>query len=190
MYWCNPVKKYTIYIGLLLLLSGSYACNKPEIKETGARLSYFDLKGYFNSEAARLTRQNPQVYKTVAHNDEAESHKLHIGSWPKELELFTESDINKPAWKLSYTVQANEDSLVYKAKYPDLKTRKIVITKKAGKVTAIAIINNARNILYNTTEKLVYNPNLYYSIEKMQRVKIMGANSYRIKGIFNDGQAL
>jgi hypothetical protein len=47
MYWYKPIKKYTIYTGVLLLLSGSYACNKPEIKETGAQLKYFDLKGVF-----------------------------------------------------------------------------------------------------------------------------------------------
>jgi hypothetical protein len=184
MYWYKLIKKHTIYTGLLLLLCSGYACNKPEIKETGAQLKYFDLKEYFHKEALRLTGQNPLVNKTVAHNGAAENKKTHIGSWAKELNLFTESDINKPAWKLSYDVQANDDSVVYKAKYPELKTREIIIRKKAGQVTAIAIVNKTHNILYNTTEKLIYAPGLYYLIEKMQHVKIMGANNYRIKGEF------
>jgi hypothetical protein len=184
MYWYNPIKKYSIYTGVLLLLCGSYACNKPEIKETGAELKYFDLKEYFKKEATRLTGQNPQVDKTVAHNGTAENKKVHIGNWEKELNLFTESDINKPAWKLSYDVQANSDSIVYKAKYPELETRQITIRKKAGQISEIDIINNTHNILYNTTEKLVYAPNAYYLIEKMQQVKVMGANNYRIKGNF------
>ncbi|RYU91128.1 hypothetical protein EWM62_04085 [Mucilaginibacter terrigena] len=185
MYWYKPLKKYTIYTGVLLLLGGSYACNKPEIKETGAELKYFDLKGYFGKQDTLLTKQNPEVNKSVAHNGAAENKKVHITSWKKELNLFTESDINKPAWKLSYSVQANDDSIVYKAKFPELKTREIIIRKKAGEITSIAIINNTRNILYNTTEKLIYAPGLYYLIEKMQQVKIMGANGYRIKGVFN-----
>jgi hypothetical protein len=184
MYWYKSITKYTIYTSVLLLLCGSYACNKPEIKETGAELKYFDIKEYFNKEAQRLTRQNPMVDKTVAHNGAAENKKLKITSWAKELNLFTESDINKPAWKLSYNVQANDDSVVYKAKYPELKTREIVIRKKSGQVTEVAIVNNTHNILYNTTEKLVYAPGGYYLIEKMQKVKIMGANNYRIKGVF------
>ncbi|MBD1384053.1 hypothetical protein IDJ75_02095 [Mucilaginibacter rigui] len=184
MYWYKPIQKYTIYTSVLLLLCGSYACTKPEIKETGARLKYFDLKEYFKNEAARLNKQNPEVDKTVGHNGTAENKKVHIGDWEKELNLFTESDINKPAWKLSYNVQANNDSIVYKAKYPELETREIIIRKKAGQVTEITIVNNTHNILYNTTEKLVYAPNAYYLIEKMQQVKIMGANNYRVKGNF------
>ena len=184
MYWYKSTKKYIIYTSVLLLLCGSYACNKPEIKETGAELKYFDIKEYFAKEALRLEALNPQIEKSVAHNGETESKKVHISNWKKELNLFTESDINKPAWKLSYNVQANDDSVVYKAKYPELKTREIVIRKKAGQVTAIAIVNNTHNILYNTTEKLVYAPGSYYLIEKMQKVKIMGANNYRIKGVF------
>lgn len=184
MYWYNPIKKYTIYTSVLLLLGSSYACNKPEIKETGAELKYFDLKGYFEKEAARLTTLNPKVDKSVAHNAETESKEVQITSWKKELNLFTESDINKPAWKLSYDVQTNADSTVYQAKYPELKTRRIVITQKAGQVSTIAIVNNTHNILYNTTEKLVYAPKAYYLIEKLQKVKIMGANNYTIKGKF------
>ena len=184
MYWYNPIKKYTIFTSVLLLLGSSYACNKPEIKETGAELKYFDLKGYFEKEAARLSTLNPQVNKSVAHNAETESKTVHISSWKKELNLFAESDINKPAWKLSYDVQTNADSTVYQAKYPELKTRRIVITKQAGQVSAIAIVNNTHNILYNTTEKLIYAPKAYYLIEKLQNVKIMGANNYTIKGKF------
>ena len=184
MYWYKPIQKYSIYTGVLLLLCGSYACNKPEIKETGAQLKYFDLKEYFKKEATRLNKQNPGVNKTVGHNGTAENKKVHIGNWEKELNLFAESDINKPAWKLSYNVQANDDSIVYKSKYPELETRKIIIRKKEGQVTEIAIVNNTHNLRYNTTEKLVYAPKAYYLIEKLQKVKIMGANNYTIKGKF------
>lgn len=186
MYWYKPFKKYTIYTCVLLLLGSSYACNKPEIKETGAELKYFDLKGYFANEDSLLTRQNPDVNKTVAHNGDAETKKVRIASWKKELNLFAESDINKPAWKQSYDVQTNADSTVYKAKFQELKTREIIIRKKAGQVSGIAIINNTHNILYNTSEKLVYAPKAYYSIEKVQHVKIMGTNSYLIKGNFGN----
>jgi len=186
MYWYKPFQKYTIYAGVLLLLGSGYACNKPEIKETGAELQYFDLKGYFGKQDTLLTQQNPGVNKTVNHNGANESKNVHISSWKKELNLFIESDINKPAWKQSYDVQSNNDSTVYKAKFPELKTREIVIRKKAGQVTQIAIVNKTHNILYNTTERLVYAPNAYYLIEKMQQVKIMGANKYLIKGSFSN----
>ena len=183
MYWYKPLKKYIQFTGMLLLLCGWYAC-KPEIKETGAELKYFDLKEYFKNEALRLTRLNTPVNKTVTHNGASESKKVHMPNWEKELNLFTGSDINKPAWKLSYSVQNTPDSIVYKAKYPELKTREIIIRKKDGKVTAIVIENDTHNILYSTTEKLNYVPGSFYQIDKTQKVKVMGGNNYRIKGSF------
>ena len=185
MYWYKLIKKYTIHTSVLLLLSGSYACNKPEIKETGAELKYFDLKEYFKEEADRLNKQNPLVDKTVVHNGAAERIKMQVTSWIKELNLFSESDINKPAWKLSYEVKAAGDSTVYQAKYPELKTRRITIIKKDGQVAQIAIVNNTHNILYTTTENLVYVPRAYYLIEKTQKVRVMGGNNYKITGKFN-----
>jgi hypothetical protein len=184
MYWYKSLKKHLIYTSVLLLLSSGYACNKPEIKENGAALKYFDLKGYFKNEAMRLTKANPLINKSVAHNGESESKKLRIASWVKELNLFSESDINKPAWLQSYDVKANNDSVVYKAKYPELKTREIVISKKNGQVNKIAITNNTHTLLYNTSERLVYESNSYYLIDKTQKVKVMGANNYKITGKF------
>lgn len=173
---------------MLLLLSGSYACTKPEIKETGAELKYFDLKGYFKQEAGRLEKLNPEVNKSVAHNGTSEAKKVHITAWGQELNLFTESDINKPAWRSSYSVKTNADSTIYTALFPELKTRQIIIRKNGANVTELAIFNSTHNFLYKTTERLVYIPGKYYSIDKNQKVKVMGANDYRITGSFNDGQ--
>jgi hypothetical protein len=184
MYWYKPSLKYSSFTGVLMLICFMYAC-KPEIKETGAELKYFDIKEYFNNQDTLLKRLNRPVYKSVTHNGATESKKLLIENWTRELSSFTESDINKPAWKASYTVDSSATRITYKAKFPDLKTREIVIKKENGKVSSIVISNIINNLLYTTTEKLSYIPGSYYQIEKTQKVKIMGANSYRIKGVFN-----
>nr|WP_294946145.1 hypothetical protein [uncultured Mucilaginibacter sp.] len=184
MYWYKPLQKYILFTGGLLLLCGWYAC-KPEIKETGATLKYFDLKEFFKTDSARLAKLNPTITKTVSHNGEAETKRLKVMNWGQEFGLFTSSDINKPAWKDSYAVQENADSIVYKAKFPELKTREIVIRKYDGKVTSIYILNNIHNLLYTATEKLTYAPGQYYLLEKHQKVKVMGPNNYLIKGVFN-----
>lgn len=184
MCWYKPLQKYILFTGGLLLLCSWYAC-KPEIKETGATLKYFDLKEYFKGDSARLARINPTITKTVSHNGESESKKLKIANWGREFGLFTSSDINKPAWKDSYTVKETADSIVYTAKFTELKTREISIHKSAGKVTLVHVVNNLHNLLYTTIEKLTYVPGSYYLIEKNQQVKVMGANNYLIKGVFN-----
>ncbi|AMR33876.1 hypothetical protein A0256_21745 [Mucilaginibacter sp. PAMC 26640] len=184
MYWYKPIKQYLRFTGALALLCCGYAC-KPEIKETGASVKYFDLKEYFRSDSARLAVLNPEITKTVSHNGDSETKKMHIPNWGREFGLFKSSDINKPAWKDSYTVQLTGDSLIsYKAKFPELKTREIVIRKSKGKVISVAITNDVHNLLYQTIEKLTYVPNSYYLIEKKQHVKVMGENDYLIKGVF------
>ncbi|WP_377111710.1 hypothetical protein [Mucilaginibacter litoreus] len=174
--------------GVLLLLGGLYACDKPQIKETGAELKYFDLKGFFKADSARLAKLNPMINKTVDHNGEKESKQLHIANWGAEFNLFKESDINKPSWRNSYSVQQNADSTVYKARYPELKTRQIIIRKTSGKITSVTIYNSTHNFLYSTTERLVYAPDAYYYIEKDQHIKLIGNNNYRIKANFSGAQ--
>jgi hypothetical protein len=185
MYWYKALQKYILFTGGLLLLCTWYAC-KPEIKETGAALKYFDLKEFFRTDSARLARLNPTVTKTVSHNGEAETKKLKVMNWGQELGLFTSSDINKPAWKDSYSIDNNGDSVItYKAKFPELKTRYIVIRKKGNEVVSVYIFNAVSNLLYNTIENLSYEPGKSYVIQKHQYVKLMGRNDYIIKGVFN-----
>ena len=160
------------------------AC-KPDLKETGRGIKYFDLKAYFKARVSKLTTQNRPVLKTVTHNGVTETKTVHIDNWERELNMFSESDINKPAWKDSYSVQNTGGSLIYMAKDPELQTREIIVNKDKDKVKWILIFNHTKNILYETREKLTYFPDSVYQIEKSQHVKLMGINRYMIKGILN-----
>ena len=160
----------------------AFGC-KPDIKETGAALSYFDLKAFLKADTAKLSNLNKPVFKTVNHNGVIESKKLMIADWGRELSLFTESDINRPAWKYSYTVINNDEFLIYKARYPELKMRQMMIRKVKNQIKWIVIYNRTKNALYQTSEKLTYYPDSLYLIEKRQQVRLMGINRYAIKGM-------
>lgn len=157
------------------------AC-KPGGNEAGVSLKYFDIKGYFEKDSLRLTKQNSLVFKTVTHNGVTQRKKVHIANWGIELSLFKQSDINKPAWRNSYEVISNEDSVLYKAKYPDLTMREMRIKINKQKVRSVIIFNATKNMLYQTTEKLSYFPDSLYLIEKYQKVRLMGSNKYTIEG--------
>lgn len=178
MYWYKRLFTY----GILFTLSGLYSC-KPDIRETGASLKYFDLKKFIQADTARLNSLRPLVTKTVAHNQEtAQTLQLRISNWGRELDLFAASDINKPAWRESYTIEQAGDSVVYTAKDSKLTTRRMVIQKAGNAVKKIAIQNYSHNILYQATEKLVYYPDSLYLIDKLQQVRFLGDNRYVIKG--------
>jgi hypothetical protein len=181
MCWCRSTVTIALISGIITIMYFC-ACNQGA-KETGKSLKYFDLKGYFEKDSTRLTKQNKLIFKSVTHNGVTQSKKMHIANWGIELSLFKESDINRPAWKDSYTVINDNDTLIYKAKYPELTTREILIKKDKQKVSWIMIFNSTKNPLYQTTEKLSYFPDSLYLIEKYQKVRLMGSNNYRIEGL-------
>lgn len=184
MYWCKQ-KTLSTTAALLagvLLLSGLPSC-KPDIKQSGAVLKYFDISGYFKADTARLRISDPAVNKTVTHNGTTENKTVHITNWGHELNLFIQSDINRPAWKNSYRVQVTDSLIIYQAKHSELRTVRVVIKKDKDKVKWILIFNHTKNLLYETREKLSYFPDSVYLIEKWQQVRLMGRNNYRIEGL-------
>ncbi|SHM46429.1 hypothetical protein SAMN05216524_102193 [Mucilaginibacter sp. OK098] len=158
------------------------AC-KPDVKETGTALKYFDIKGYFTADTATLNKLGKFVIKTVTHNGVTDTKKVKIDNWGQELDMFAGADINRPAWKNSYTIATGDNLVLYKAKEDDLKVREIIIKKDGEKVKWIVIYTRTKNILYQTTEKLSYFPDSLYLIEKDQRVRLMGRNRYKIQGV-------
>jgi hypothetical protein len=181
MYWYK-LKPLTV-IALMggIMLSG-IAC-RPAVKETSSAPKYFDIKGYFTADTARLNKLGKIVSKTVTHNGVVESKKVKIVNWGQELDMFIGGDINRPAWKNSYTTATGDGIILYRASDPELKVREIIIKKDKDKLKWMVIYTKTKNILYQTTEKLSYFPDSLYLIEKDQWVKLMGRNRYTIKGV-------
>jgi hypothetical protein len=185
MYWYKSLNKITIYLiaGFVLLLAIN-SC-KSDSHSASDTNRFFDIKGFFKADSARLSKLNPLVNKTVVHNGITETKKVRIPNWGTELSLFSESDINKPAWKASYNVQTTDDFLIYKAKDPSLKTQRITIKREGERLMWIMIVNHTKNILYESFEKLSYFPDSLYLIQKKQRVRVLGTDIYKISGTLN-----
>jgi hypothetical protein len=181
MYWCK-LRLFTIIALIGSIMAGGLAC-KPNVKETGTTLKYFDIKGYFTADTAKLNKLSMLVIKTVTHNGVTESKKVKIDNWGHELDMFAGADINRPAWKNSYTIATGDSLILYKAKEDELKVREIIIKKEKEKVKWIVIYTRTKNILYQTNEKLSYFPDSLYLIEKDQRIRLMGRNKYKIQGV-------
>jgi hypothetical protein len=182
MYWYKKIPGSLFIAGVMMLFFCISGC-RPDIKESSGALKYFDLKGFFTADVARLNKLKKTVVKTVTHNGVTQSKKVSIDNWERELDLFIGSDINRPAWKDSYNITISGNILLYEAKYPELKMRQMLIKKDKDKVKWILIFNRTkRNLLYQTYEKLSYFPDSLYTIEKDQRVRLMGHNTYTVRG--------
>jgi hypothetical protein len=179
MYWYKTKLKTVVILMCGITLPALLPACKPEIKNNGG----FDLTGYLKKDAARLNKLNRPVNKTVTHNGVTETKTVHIADWNSELGLFIDADINKPAFKNSYQVIAEDSLLVYKAKEKDLKVRELIIKRAGGNIKYILIYNKVENQLYKTTQKLTYFPDSVYRLETVQHVKLLGTNTYIIEGV-------
>lgn len=170
----------TCLMPLILLINGC----APDNKTSGRELKYFDLKGYFSNEIARLSKLKKPVLKSINFNGKDEVKRLFINNWENELDFFSSSDINKPSWKDSYTIDTSENLLIYRAKDVNLKLQEMIVKQVKNKVKWIMIYNTTKNLLYESSEKLSYFPDSLYLIQKSQKVRILKKNYYTIKGSF------
>lgn len=158
-----------------------YGCN-PAADNQNDALKYFDLKGYFQSEAARLSNIQPLVTKIVAVNDAAELKKVRIADWSKELSIFSDADINRNAWKGLFIATRSGEQETYTSNHDKVPVKEVLVTKKNGKVNYIRILVSNKNLLYSSSDTLYYYPDSLYQIKKKQHIKLLSEKRYVISG--------
>lgn len=170
--------------GATAFLLALWGCGSPNNGPHAVQVqSYFSLADYFANEANRLQQRNTHIVKTVTKNGEDERKKIKISDWKKELALFIDADINKPAWRNSYRVDSTESSVTYTSTDSTLRTKEIHISKSGSDaISHIRIINQVSNALYETDEQLDYYVDSLYRITKTQHVQIIGKSHYSVTG--------
>jgi hypothetical protein len=186
MYWFkSAVIRVAALITCVALAAISPGC-MPDVKDTSV-YKYFDLKKYMSADIARLQKLDKAVIKTVYHNGTTETETVHIGNWGQELGLFTDADINKPAWKKSYKIIDEDSLLVYRTKDTSLTVRELIVKRSGQKVKYILIYTKTKaNFLYKTTQRLTYFPDSLYEIVTEQKVRLMRKNVYKIRGVIGN----
>ncbi len=99
---------YSIFFLGFLLISG---CTDPAT-QTQSNV-YYDVAGFVKQQITSLSKQKPLVSKSVLINQERNQQTIRDLNWSRELELFIQADINKPALRSSYQI-ARPDSLTYR----------------------------------------------------------------------------
>lgn len=177
---------YPVLIVFTIATAFASCSNKLSNSATSpSSTTYFDLSGYMDQEIARLSGSPILIDKFVAINGETEQKKVAIKNWSNELAAFKEADINKPSWVESYSVDSTAKQIIYTSTDPSLKTKKITILfNENGDIQSLEIENQIENWIYNAQEKLFYAPDSLYEIVKDQHIRIVGHNTYSIKGRF------
>lgn len=176
------IAELNILLAAVLLL---VSCTSNETEQQQAK--YFNVRNFFEGEAKRLSAEHFVLKKRTVLDTKQDSIFLNQVDWKKEFDLFTNADINKPAWKNSFRIDSiNSDStlsLLYTALDSSISVRKMQINKVGNKLTSLFIRKSSTNFIYKTVQELKYTSNTEFSIEGSQNVLWFYHTSYSVTGI-------
>jgi hypothetical protein len=182
---------YSVLLLVTLLLS---SCNDPNQQNQPS--VYYDVLGYVKGQIADLSAKKPLISKMVAINEKRNQQTTRDINWTRELELFTQADINKPALRSSYQI-TRPDSLTYQYTLKNSEERLTVrsltvhldsITRKPGQIEAIL---QTKNPLYSSERHLLLQSGpvangqwgvQHYTVSGFQKLPYFDKNEFRVDG--------
>ncbi|MEY4540060.1 MAG: hypothetical protein RLZZ306_1817 [Bacteroidota bacterium] len=172
------------YVLILILILMS--CNSESKTEKTDK--YFDLKGLLEKQIETLNTQKPLVQKSLMMADSSENQQVKTINWAKELELFMQADLNKPAFVKSYQVDSSSMGVKYVLKDNEkLPVKYLKVNRIGENGINIEALVNTNNYLYETERRLklsVKNNELTdYQIDGFQKIVFGKKKAFKINGI-------
>lgn len=179
------------YVLLFLILT---SCDNP-VQQNQPNV-YYDVAGFVERQIGDLSARKPLVDKTVLVNEERNQQATRDINWSRELELFAQADINKPALQNSYQV-ARPDSLTYqytlKQSEERLTVRSLTVrldsaTRQPRRIEAVLQTNNP---LYVSERHLLLESGSaneqpwrvqHYKLTGFQKLSYFDRNEFRVEG--------
>jgi hypothetical protein len=170
------------------------SCNSTD-EQKGKDLAYFDVKSFVANEIAILDAKDPEVVKTMYADNKKETRVSRGIRWVKELELFMQADINKPAYRLSYVVkQPDELHLNYTLKRGErlpVQSLKITLDSLSRMPSLIEASLLSKNKLYHSEKEIKLECKQVgsswmvhsYQVSGYQKLSLMDARNFKIIGV-------
>jgi hypothetical protein len=185
---CNMKNFASLSLCVILFLFAS--CSKEAQEKKSEPGKFFDLVAYFSKEADALNATKPEVTKTIIKDGATETKTLSDSiDWKKELKIFSENSINKPAWKDSFSAdtlkESSSNTITYKTADEKISVKEIVITTDSlWQPTAISIKRDAKNFLYTSQQTLHYAPKKSYRLDSEMHVRWTFDTKFSVEGVF------
>lgn len=154
-----------LFVFLLIM-----ACNPSESRSS--ERWFFDLQAFADAERLRLQSGVP-VDKSVTIDGAVESQHIEAYTWTAELDMISQWDINRPAWKDQYVsdtiLNGTYKTYTYKATKPELQVRELTVYTSMEKVDSILIQTRVKNPLHTTTADLIYRTDKEFFFTQISR---------------------
>lgn len=151
---------------------------------------YYDLPSFIAKQVSNLQSKKQWVRKHVT--KDGHSHIIERGDieWNEELDLFVESDINRPAWRGEFKVDSinleREYVITYKTENNQIPVKNVVVTidKETGQCLKITVDRRTKNFLYQSDQSLYYTTGEGYMMKGKLSVSYLFDSEYSIDSEF------
>lgn len=167
------------------------ACSKdPTEVYYEEQRSYFDLPTFIDAQINNLKKKGQWVRKHV--RKDGHEHIIERGDidWKEELDLFIESDINRPAWRGEFKVDTidleREYVITYKSENKEIPVRNVVVTidKDSGQCLKITVDRRSKNFLYQSDQSIYFTTGEGYMMKGKLSVSYLFDSEYSIETEF------
>ena len=183
------------HIFLLLSLAGLFFSCQPSPETTSVK-TYYDLKGFLEKQVIGLNKQKPSVLKETKIGNSKDQKTTNAIDWNKELEIFLQTDLNKPAYKLSYVIN-RPDSTTYEYRLKDgekmtVKYLKISVGLLSKQIEKLEAVVKQSNQLYHSEKQLLFTcapaqngqwQIKTYEVSGFQQLAMAEKKTFSVKGI-------
>lgn len=184
------------FVYLPILLSTLFFSSCTDSTQSTQPNVYYDVLGFVKGQIAGLSARHPLVSKAVAINQEKNRQTTRDINWNRELELFTQADINKPALRNSYQIN-RPDSLTYQYTLKKAEERLTVrsltiqldsITRQPRRIEAVLQTSNP---LYSSERHLLLESGpvagrewqvKHYKLAGFQKLPYFDQNDFLVEG--------
>ena len=151
---------------------------------------YCDLPTFLNERIANLQKNNQWVRKHVT--KDGHEHIIERGDieWNEELDLFLDSDINRPAWRGEFKVDTikleREYVVTYKTENKQIPVKNVVVTidKDTRQCLKLTVDRRTKNFLYQSDQSLYYTTGEGYIMKGKLSINYLFDSEYSIQSEF------
>jgi hypothetical protein len=154
---------------------------------------YFPLKDYIEVKTQNL--DSTYVVKEITINGEKERVEKIMGTedWIRELELFTQADLNRPSLAKSYETKRSKEYLIHELKPGEkAKIQKVVVRYEDEIIKELSFHAKSENPFYQSeTRGVLFNRSNtgdldHYILDSYQKVVFMKPNRMVIRASINN----
>lgn len=174
------------------MLLGSCAKDPVDVYYEDQR-NYYDLPQCMRQQVDALNKMGKSVRKKLTKDGLTQVLEKSDVNWAEELELFIDSDINRPAWRGAFitdTVHLERMFVIsYRTENKEIPVKNVVVTidRENKQCLKVSIDRLTDNFLYTSVQKLFFTPGEGYTIKGNLKVHFLFESEFAVESTFIDG---